>query len=143
MSLVTFTRPDGSPIVVNPDSIISFAEVPSGALAGPLTHGTRIVFANQTHLDVKELVTQVTDHINAARAQHFTAFATAMASANPGLIKSLQPYDGTVSDDQASGRSGPLVAPTAPTPSAARPASKNRGSGRRRMSVQPYDGKKP
>lgn len=56
MAFVRFTRPDGSPVTVNAAEIKSFAPVPTeGPLTGPLTEGTRLVFNNNTHQDVKEL----------------------------------------------------------------------------------------
>ncbi len=58
MAFVFLTRPDGSPVGVDPAKVISFAPVPPppSPLAGPLREGTRIVFANKTHQDVVELV---------------------------------------------------------------------------------------
>jgi hypothetical protein len=42
-------------VAINPDEIVHLVPVPtSGPLMGPLTEGTRIVFRNQTHQDVKE-----------------------------------------------------------------------------------------
>jgi hypothetical protein len=60
MAFVRFTRPDGSPVTVNSAEIKSFAPVPTeGPLMGPLTEGTRLVFNNNTHQDVKELQAEV------------------------------------------------------------------------------------
>ena len=60
MSFVRLTRPDGSPVAINPDEVVHAAPVPaSGALMGPLTTGTRIVFRNQSHQDVGELLDEV------------------------------------------------------------------------------------
>ena len=57
MSFVRLTRPDGSPVAINPDEILRAAPVPaSGALMGPLSTGSRVVFRNQSHQDVRELL---------------------------------------------------------------------------------------
>lgn len=67
MAFVSFTRPDGSPVSVSSGDVLSFAPVPtSGPLMGPLTEGTRIVFKNGAHQDVKELQQAVADRLNAA-----------------------------------------------------------------------------
>jgi hypothetical protein len=69
MSFVRLTRPDGSPVAINPDEVVHAAPVPaSGALMGPLTTGTRIVFRNQSHQDVGELLDEVISRIDAARS---------------------------------------------------------------------------
>jgi hypothetical protein len=82
MSLVILTRPDGSPIAINPDEIVHLAPVPtSGPLMGPLTAGTRIVFRNQTHQDVKELIEVVVQKINDARNNVQSAIAHRFAAA--------------------------------------------------------------
>jgi hypothetical protein len=60
MSFVRLTRPDGSPVAINSDEVVHAAPVPaSGALMGPLSTGTRIVFKNQSHQDVRELLDDV------------------------------------------------------------------------------------
>jgi hypothetical protein len=67
MGIATFTRPDGTSVGVNPAEVVSFAPVPKeGPLMGPLSEGTRIVFRNQTHQDVKELFDIVAQRLNAA-----------------------------------------------------------------------------
>lgn len=69
MSLVQLTRSDGSPVAINPDEVVHLAEVPtSGPEMGPLSTGTRIVFRNQSHQDVKEPLEAVIEKINRARA---------------------------------------------------------------------------
>jgi len=69
MTLVMLTRPDDTPVAVNPDEVVHLAPVPtSGPLMGPLTKGTRIVFRNQSHQDVKELLNEVVARIDASRA---------------------------------------------------------------------------
>src|SRR5580692_8870116 len=69
MSFVRLTRPDGSPVAINPDEIVHAAPVPAtGPLMGPLSTGTRIVFRNQSHQDVKELIDVVVAKINEARS---------------------------------------------------------------------------
>jgi len=76
MSFVRLTRPDGSPVAINPDEIVHAAPVPaSGALMGPLSTGTRIVFRNQSHQDVRELLDEVISLIDAARFARVTALA--------------------------------------------------------------------
>jgi hypothetical protein len=60
MRTISFTRPDDTPVAINPDEVVSFAPVPTeGPLIGPLKVGTRIVFRNKTHQDVKELYEEV------------------------------------------------------------------------------------
>ena len=69
MLLVTFTRPDKSPVAINSNEVLHLAPVPSdpnSALAGPSTTGTRIVFKNNTHQDVIELVADVSARLNNA-----------------------------------------------------------------------------
>jgi hypothetical protein len=62
---IVFTRPDNSPVGINSDDVVSMAPVPkSGATAGPLTEGTRIVFRNKTHQDVRELFEVVVARLN-------------------------------------------------------------------------------
>ena len=95
MSLVQLTRPDGSPVAINPDEVVHLAPVPtSGPLMGPLTTGTRIVFRNQSHQDVKELLDAVIARINAARAPSLaapapSAAATTLRSRNMKPLKVL------------------------------------------------------
>ena len=67
MAFVFFTRPDDSKVAINTAEVQSFAPVPEGGpLAGPLTVGTRVVFKNKSHQDVKELVEEVAKRLNAA-----------------------------------------------------------------------------
>lgn len=68
MSFVTLTRPDGSRIALNKDSILSVAEAPpaNSPLAGPAGAQTRITFSNQTHQDVRETFQEVLELINKA-----------------------------------------------------------------------------
>jgi hypothetical protein len=67
MAFVSFTRPDDAPVSINTVEVLSFAPVPTeGPLAGPLKAGTRIVFRNGAHQDVKELVEAVERRLNAA-----------------------------------------------------------------------------
>lgn len=67
--LIVLTRPDDTPVAINPDDVVQLAPVPvSGPLVGPLTKGARIVFRNDTHQDVKELFDDVVARINASRA---------------------------------------------------------------------------
>ncbi len=68
MGFVIFTRPDDSTVGIDPAKVVSFAPVPplSSSIAGPLGEGTRIVFANKTHQDVKELVDEVARRFKAA-----------------------------------------------------------------------------
>ncbi|MGH6835336.1 MAG: hypothetical protein ACREC9_07260 [Methylocella sp.] len=78
MSFARLTRPDGSPVAINPDEVVHLAPVPaSGPLMGPLSTGTRIVFRNQTHQDVRELLDEVISLIDAARSARDAAFAAA------------------------------------------------------------------
>ncbi|MGH6839767.1 MAG: hypothetical protein ACREDT_13415 [Methylocella sp.] len=80
MSFVRLTRPDGSPVAINPDEVVHLAPVPaSGPLMGPLSTGTRIVFKNQSHQDVRELLDEVIARIDAARS----ALAAAVAAPTP------------------------------------------------------------
>ena len=77
MSLVQLTRPDGSPVAINPDEVVHLAPVPtSGPLMGPLSVGTRIEFRNMTHQDVKELMNDVIAKIDAARGRPITSRRT-------------------------------------------------------------------
>ncbi|MGH6823620.1 MAG: hypothetical protein ACRECP_08240 [Methylocella sp.] len=88
MSFVRLTRPDGSPVAINPDEVVHLAPVPaSGPLMGPLSTGTRIVFRNQTHQDVRELLDEVISRIDAARS------APAAAVAAPGSVTRRTPRD--------------------------------------------------
>lgn len=67
MAFVQFTRPDGSPVSINSDDVLRFAPVPtSGPLMGPSAEGTRIVFENGAHQDVRELQQVVAERLNAA-----------------------------------------------------------------------------
>jgi len=67
MAFVSFTRPDGTPVSINTAEVLNFAPVPpDGPLAGPLKAGTRIVFKNGKHQDVKELLDAVEKKLNAA-----------------------------------------------------------------------------
>ena len=67
--LIVLTRPDDSPVAINPDDVVLLAPVPvSGPLMGPLSQGARIVFRNQTHQDVKQLFDEVVAKVNASRA---------------------------------------------------------------------------
>lgn len=66
--LMVFTRPDDSPVALNSGDVVHVAPVPKGALAGPLAEGTRIVFRNQTHQDVKELFDAVVARLNGTAA---------------------------------------------------------------------------
>ncbi len=60
MSFLRFTRPDGTPVEINPDQIVSYSAVPDGgSLAGPLATGTRLVLANGLHQDVSETPDEV------------------------------------------------------------------------------------
>lgn len=66
MALCMFTRPDGSPVAVNSAEVLTFYPVPpDGPLAGPLKDGTRIVYKNNMHQDVKELVDEVAKKLGA------------------------------------------------------------------------------
>jgi len=75
MAFAMFTRPDGTPVGIDTTSVISFAPVPplSSPLAGPLAEGTRIVFNNKTHQDVKELVDEVARRLKAAAIEAIDA----------------------------------------------------------------------
>lgn len=67
MAFVTFTRPDDTPVSISSVEVLNFAPVPtSGPLMGPLETGTRIVFKNGKHQDVKDLVEAVEKKLNAA-----------------------------------------------------------------------------
>jgi hypothetical protein len=82
MSFVMFTRPDDSPVAINPDEVVHLSPVPTdGPLMGPLTKGTRIVFRNLSHQDVKELLDVVVARIDASRAGASTATREAAAPA--------------------------------------------------------------
>jgi hypothetical protein len=88
MSFVRLTRPDDSPVAINPDEVVHLAPVPaSGALMGPLSTGTRIVFRNQSHQDVRELLDEVIALIDAARP------ARAAAVAAPAPVTRRAPRD--------------------------------------------------
>jgi hypothetical protein len=68
MALVTFTRPDDTKVSIESEEVLRVAPVPpkDSALGGPLDRGTRIVFKNNAHQDVKELPEEVTQKLNAA-----------------------------------------------------------------------------
>lgn len=67
MAFVSFTRPDDTPVSINVAEVVNFAPVHDhGPLSGPLKTGTRIVFKNGRHQDVKELVAEVEKRLNAA-----------------------------------------------------------------------------
>lgn len=67
MAFVTFTRPDDASLSISTAEVLSLAPVPTdGPLMGPLEIGTRIVFKNGKHQDVKELVEAVENRLNAA-----------------------------------------------------------------------------
>jgi len=69
MLFVRLTRPDGSQIASNTSEIVHAAPVPaSGELAGSLTEGSRIVFRNQSHQDVRELLDEVMSRIEMGRS---------------------------------------------------------------------------
>ncbi len=88
MSFVRLTRPDGSPVAINPDEVVHVAPVPaSGPLMGPLSKGTRIVFRNQSHQDVRELLDEVVSRIDVARS------ARAAAVAAPAPVARRAPRD--------------------------------------------------
>ena len=92
MSFVRLTRPDGSPVAINPDEVVHVAPVPaSGPLMGPLSKGTRIVFRNQSHQDVRELLDEVIARIDAARSAH--AAAVAAPAAAPAPVTRRAPRD--------------------------------------------------
>jgi hypothetical protein len=76
MSFVRLTRPDGSPVAINPDEVVQLAPVPaSGPLMGPLSTGTRIMFVNQSHQDVRELLDEVISRIDTARSARIAGVA--------------------------------------------------------------------
>ncbi len=62
MAMKQFTRPDGSPIMINTSDIESYSAVrsdPNAPDAGPSTTGTRLVFGGGRHQDVLETPEQV------------------------------------------------------------------------------------
>jgi hypothetical protein len=75
VGFVIFTRPDDSTVGIDPAKVMSFAPVPplSSPLAGPIGEGTRIVFINKTHQDVKELVDEVARRFKAAASEAIKA----------------------------------------------------------------------
>jgi hypothetical protein len=85
MSFVRLTRPDGSPVAINPDEVVCAAPVPaSSPLMGSLSTGTPIVFRSQSHQDIRELLDEVIIRINEAQsapAAAVTAFAPVTRSA--------------------------------------------------------------
>jgi hypothetical protein len=96
MSFVRLTRPDGSPIAINPDEVVHAAPVPaSGPLMGPLTTGTRIVFRNQSHQDARELLDEVIARIDAARSARAAAVAApaAVPARAPAPVTRRAPRD--------------------------------------------------
>ena len=109
MSLVMFTRPDDSPVAINPDEVVHLAPVPTdGPLMGPLTKGTRIVFRNQSHQDVKELLDVVVARIDASRAGATATAREAAASARTVAAPARgtkAPARGAMSKPRKKGRS--------------------------------------
>jgi hypothetical protein len=96
MSFVRLTRPDGSPIAINPDEVVHAAPVPaSGPLMGPLSTGTRIVFRNRSHQDVRELLDEVIARIDAARSARAAAVAApaAVTARAPAPVTRRAPRD--------------------------------------------------
>ena len=96
MTFVRLTRPDDSPVAINPDEVVHAAPVPaSGALMGPLTTGTRIVFRNQSHQDVRELLDEVIARIDAARSARAAAVAApaAVPARAPAPVTRRAPRD--------------------------------------------------
>jgi hypothetical protein len=84
VSFVRLTRPDDSPVAINPDEVVHLAPVPaSGALMGPLSTGTRIVFRNQSHQDVRELLDEVIARIDAAWSARAAVAAPARVTRRP------------------------------------------------------------
>ncbi len=70
MRILRLTRPNDTLININSAEIIHFAPVPtSGPSMGPLIEGTRIVFRNKTHQDVKELIDEVAKLFEAAEPE--------------------------------------------------------------------------
>ncbi len=85
MAFVMFTRPDDTPVGVDSSKVVSFAPVPtSGPTMGPLREGTRIVFENKTHQDVKELVAEVERRLNGSGGALLEAMLPTAASAGKG-----------------------------------------------------------
>ncbi|MFO1149088.1 MAG: hypothetical protein U1E62_12005 [Alsobacter sp.] len=78
MAFCKFTRPDGSPVLVNPDEVVTCVDVPKDSV---LKVGTRINFRNLQHQDVKELLDDVLAELNAARGttQNLTSKRTSRA----------------------------------------------------------------
>ena len=88
MAFVRLTRPGGSAIAINPGDVVHAAPVPaSGGVMGPLATGTRIVFNNQSHQDVRELLDKVISLIDAARS------ARAATVAAPAPLTRRAPRD--------------------------------------------------
>ncbi|HEX3496792.1 MAG TPA: hypothetical protein VHT02_06410 [Methylocella sp.] len=84
MSFVRLTRPDASPVAINPDEVVHLAPVPaSGPLMGPLSTGTRIVFRNQSRQDVRELLDEVISLIDMARSARAAVAAPARVTRPP------------------------------------------------------------
>ncbi|MGQ0445655.1 MAG: hypothetical protein ACT4O2_11170 [Beijerinckiaceae bacterium] len=88
MSFLRSACPDGSPIAINPDKIVHAAPVPAGgALMELLSTGTRIVFKNQSHQDVRVLLDEVIARIDAARSGQTAAVVA------PAPVTRGQPQD--------------------------------------------------
>jgi hypothetical protein len=106
MGIVQFKRPDNSPIIVVVGEIVSFAAVPTeGPMTGPLTTGTRIVFRNQTHQDVKEdsdtVGAMVSNALHTATASITGTAHAAAHSASVGPFASAalnSPYGGVMTN---------------------------------------------
>src|SRR5579872_5390127 len=96
MGIVELTRPDNSRVIIVVGEIVSFTTVPTeGPLTGPLTTGTRIVFRNQTHQDVKEDLDTVARMVLAALNQTNVGAAAAHAAA---LSASGFPFSGVMTN---------------------------------------------
>ena len=92
MHFVQLTRPDDSPLAVNAEEIVHLSPVPvSGPLMGPLTHGTRITFRNQSHQDVKELIDAVIAKIENAQHTQIGTLAKAIKSLPIGEKAAAKP----------------------------------------------------
>jgi hypothetical protein len=61
MAFVQFTGPDGQPVVINTERIVTAAAVPRDSR---LEQGTRITFTNGGQQDVKELIADVMRRLN-------------------------------------------------------------------------------
>jgi hypothetical protein len=121
-----FTRPDDTPVGVYSSKVVSFAPVPtSGPTMGPLREGTRIVFENRTHQDVKELVAEVERRLNGSGVAALEAMLPTAASAGKG---------------RTSRRKAPAKPATKPTASAKR---RTTGAAARKPAVKPRAAGKP